>query len=118
MTFDETRRAAARAYFNGQHTLVAGGNIPKDVLTRAASKLKHDAACTFDNEVRRTGWVEVHGKRIRFAVRDGRLVITATDEAETPAQVARLDAAARLIDKEREAELAINTERHERRWKV
>ena len=119
MSFDEKRRDAAARYFNGGPVAFGGRELTKTEAATDMSRIQNDALCVFDDDSRRSGYVEVTGRRIRFRVRDdGSLLVIGTDEPQTPEYVRSLEIGAEQANKQREAELAINTLRHEKRWKV
>ena len=117
MTFDETRRSRGAGYFNGRGGIAFGGRVlSKGEEIEALHKIARDHCCVFDDATHRSGYVEVHGLRVRFTVRDdGSLLVTGTAEPELPEYVAKLEAGAEQANKQRTAELARNTEAH-KKW--
>ena len=118
MSFDEKRRDAAARYFNGGPVAFGGRELTKTEAATAMSRIQNDALCVFDDDSRQSGFVEVHGLRVKFKVRDGSLLVTGTAEPELPGYVAKLEAGAEQASKERTAALEANTLRHETRWKA
>jgi hypothetical protein len=121
MTADETREAAAAAFFGSHGVALASlcysaGGAMLTVADRPEffSKLR-DGQCTFDDDARASGWIEVANRRVYFTANAGVLRVRATNELALGRSTSTLIAGAARVEPVRQAAVAAATEAH-RRW--
>jgi hypothetical protein len=120
VTPDETRLAAAAQHFGSSGVALASICYTAGDAMLAApyrpeffSKLR-DGRCTFDDDTRQSGFVEVNNRRVYFTANAGVLRIRATNEIELSRATAKLAAHAARTEAARQADIAAATERQQR----
>jgi hypothetical protein len=121
VTPDETRLAAAATHFGSSGVALATiAYTSGDALLTAADrpaffdKLRR-GDCTFGDDARASGWIEVANRRVYFTANAGVVRIRATNEIELGRSTAKLVAGAARAEPARQAAIAAATEAH-KRW--
>jgi len=120
MTPDETRLASAAAYF-GAHGVEramicysSGDAMLVDAHRPEFFRKLRDGVCSFDDDTRTRGWIQVNNRKVYFVAADGVLNIRATNETELAPATANLARRGERAEAHRRAEIAAATERQQR----
>ena len=119
MTPDETRAAAAGTFFgaNGieRASLCYQSHALLTVADRPAffDKLRR-GDCTFDDDARASGWIEVANRRVYFTANAGVVRIRATNEIELGRATSTLTFRGERAEQARQAAVAAATARQQR----
>jgi hypothetical protein len=121
VTADETRAAAAARYFGSSGVALASicytaGDAMLAESDRPAffAKLRR-GDCSFDDDSRQSGWIEVNNLRVYFVADAGVLSERATSETELGRATARLAGHGERAEVARQADIATATQEH-KRW--
>jgi hypothetical protein len=121
MNPDETRTAAAAAFFGSLTADKASICYTAGDAMLAApyrpeffAKLR-TGQCTFDDDTRQSGFVEVANRKVYFTANAGMVSIRATNELELSRATSTLAAHAARTEVARQAEIAAATQAH-KRW--
>lgn len=119
MTPAETRTAAAATFFGSSGVARASICYTAGAVLSAADRPEFfsklgNSECTFDDDTRQSGFVEVNNRKVFFTATSGVVRVRATDEAELGRATAKLAEHGRRTAVAREAEIAGATERQQR----